>query len=200
MPGRLVIASETAEARAVATQAVRDATATRQIATLLDCDKMDFEILRPSDEVQTVAIAVTNVELTWRVRNNSTLPSCGWGQKGDEIQVLRAALIGGQSDTGVPVRLKWIQENEYDLSLTVQLSPGSYRLSWKLLLPKTKTLDGPVLEARVSVVALTPRPTFTPAPTSTLCPTVTYQCHCTTVCVGRECYQICDECTREKCN
>ena len=31
-----------------------DATATRQIATLLDCDKMDFEILRPSDEVQTV--------------------------------------------------------------------------------------------------------------------------------------------------
>ena len=62
MPGWLVIASETAEARAVATQAVMDATATRQIATLLDCDKMDFEVLRPSDEVQTVAIAVTNVE------------------------------------------------------------------------------------------------------------------------------------------
>ena len=197
LPGVLIAATGTAEARLVATQDAKDVTATRQAGRFLDCDKIELEVLEPLVSVQTVAIAVANVELTWRVRNTSTAFECQWGESGQESQVLRAVLVGGVSDGSTPVRLKWVQNDEYDLSLDVQLSPGSYLLSWRLLLPKTSSPDGPTLDARVSVIALTPRPTVTP--TQTPCPSIDYACHCRTECVGRDCTVVCDECTIVKC-
>ncbi len=197
LPGVLVAATGTAEARLIATQQAMDVTATRQAGRFLDCDKIELQVLEPLVSVQTVAVAVANVELTWRVRNTSTAFECQWGESGQESQVLRAVLVGGASDGSTPVRLKWVQNDEYDLSLDVQLSPGSYLLSWRLLLPKTSSPDGPTLDARVSVIALTPRPTVTP--TQTPCPSIDYACHCRTECVGRDCTVVCDECTIVKC-
>ncbi len=198
LPGVLAAATGTADARFIETQQAMDVTATRLAARFLDCDKIELQVLQPLVSVQTVAVAVANVELTWRVRNTSTAFDCQWGEKGQESQVLRAVLVGGLSDSGTPVRLKWVQDDEYDLSLDVQLSPGSYLLSWRLLLPKTKLPDGPTLGARVGVIALTPRPTATP--TQTPCPSIDYPCHCRTECVGRVCTTVCDECTIVKCN
>jgi hypothetical protein len=196
--GVLAAATGTADARLIETQQAMDVTATRQAARFLDCDKIELQVLQPLVSVQTVAVAVANVELTWRVRNTSTAFECQWGQKGQESQVLRAALVGGLGDSGTPVRLKWVQDDEYDLSLDVQLSPGSYLLGWRLVLPKTKLPDGPTLGARVGVIALTPRPTATP--TQTPCPSINYPCQCRTECVGRDCTRVCDECTILKCN
>ena len=197
LPGFLVSATGTADARLMATQQARDVTATRQAARLLDCDKIEFEILQPSVDVQAVAVTVAHVELTWRVRNTATTFDCLWGEAGQETLALRALLIGGPSTSSTPVKLKWVQNDEYDLSLDVQLSPGSYRLSWRLVLPKAGLPEGPTLEARVGVVALTPRPTLTP--TQTPCPSIDYACHCRQECLGRDCYPVCDECTRVKC-
>lgn len=198
LPGFLVTATGTADARLMATQQAKDVTATRQAARFLDCDKIEFEIQQPLVDVQTVAFTVANVELTWRVRNKATAFECLWGEAGQETLVLRAVLVGGKSDTGTPVKVKWVQDDEYDLSLDVQLSPGSYLLSWRLVLPKTRSPDGPTLEARVGVVALTPRPTLTP--TQTPCPSIDYACHCRQECLGRYCYPVCDECSRVKCD
>lgn len=199
-PGVLIAATGTAEARAIATQETLDVTTTRQAATLLDCDKIDFEILQPPIEAQTVApgaVNVVNVGLTWHVKNKATEFACQWGQAGEESQILRAALVGGPGNTGSPVKLKWIQDDEYDLSLVVLLSPGTYALSWRLVLPKTSLPGGPALAARVVVGPLTVYPTQTP--TVTPCPTVTYECGCRRECSGRECPLVCDKCTKEVC-
>lgn len=193
-------ATQTAEAL-IATQRAADATATRQTATF-DCDRLDFQVLQSPDDAQTVAAVVADVGFTWRVKNKAASPSCQWGQTGQEIQILRAALIGGQDDSGTAVKLKWIQADEYDLSLRIQLNPGSYTLGWRVFLPRSRSSDSPVLEARISVVSLTPRPTSPPSPTPTVtpCPTVTYACRCKEVCSGRDCVTVCDQCTRETCN
>ena len=195
-------ATGTAEALATATQQAMDEAATRQAARLLDCDKIDFAILQPPVEARTVApgaVNVVNVELTWHVKNNATEFACQWGQAGEESQLLRATRVGEPGSTGTPVKLKWIQDDEYDLSLVVLLSQGSYALSWRLLLPKTSLPGGPALAAQVLVGALTRYPTQTPTVTS--CPTITYDCKCRQVCVGRDlCTTVCDDtCTKEVC-
>jgi len=187
-----VVPTELEDFNIIATQQVAVARATGQMARFQNCDRIDFEVESPLD-VQTAAVVAANVELTWRVRNKATSTNCAWGQAGQEIQILRAVL-GGHTGSGVPVRLKWIQDDEYDLSVNIQLGPGSYVLRWRLLLPNKKLPEGPPLDARVSVVALTPVPTRTP------CPTVTYACRCRQECVGRTCNIVCDECTREKCD
>jgi hypothetical protein len=197
IPSLLVAATGTADARLMATQHAIDLTTTRQAAKFLDCDKLEYQVLQPLIDVQTVAFAVANVELTWRVSNKATASGCKWGEKGQETRVLNAALAGGSRNTATPVKLTWIQDDEYDLSLDIQLSPGSYLLSWRLLLPKTMLPDGPALEARVVVIALTPNPT--PTPTRTPCPSIGYACHCRVECVGRECYPVCDECSKVIC-
>jgi serine/threonine protein kinase len=194
-------ATGTAEARAMATQKATDEAATRQAARLLDCDKIDFEILRPPNAAQTVvpgAVNVVNVGLTWHVKNKATEFACQWGQAGEESQILRALLVGGSGNTGSPVKLKWIQDDEYDLSLVVLLSPGYYALSWRLVLPKTSLPQGPALAAQVVVGPLTVYPTQTP--TVTPCPTISYPCGCIQVCSPRgECTKECDTCTKEVC-
>jgi hypothetical protein len=177
----------------IATQQAIDARATRQTTRLQDCDKIEFEILRSSSDIQAATLTVANVEPKWRVRNTSTSFNCDWGRAGQEAQILRAVL-GGRTDLSTPVRLKWIQGDEYDLSLAVQLGPGSYVLSWRLLLPNKGLPDGPPLDARISIIALTPVPTRTP------CPTETYLCHCVEEYVGRIPNRDCEICTREKCD
>ena len=165
-----------------------------------DCDKIDFEILQPPIAVQTLALGavnVVNVELTWYVKNRATEFACQWGQAGEESQILRATLVGGPGNTGSPVKLTWIQDDEYDLSLVIQLSPGSYALSWKLVLPKTGLPAGPTLAARAVVGPLTVYPT--PTPTVTPCPTISYDCDCRKVCDGRDCKIVCDTCIKEAC-
>src|SRR3989304_1507510 len=99
------------DASIMATQQALNARATRQMASFQDCDRIDFEILQSPMGVQVVAVAVTNVRLTWRVRNEATSLNCHWGQAGDEIQILRAVLVGGPTDIGAPVKLSWIQNN-----------------------------------------------------------------------------------------
>jgi hypothetical protein len=196
----LPISTRTAQAGAMATQEAMDATSTQQAARLLDCDKIDFDILQPPVEAGTVApdaVNVVTVELTWHVKNKAAEFACQWGQAGEESQLLRALLVGGSGNTGSPVRLKWIQGDEYDLSLDVQLSPGSYALSWRLVLPKTSLPAGPALAARVVVGLPTVYPTQTP--TETPCPTVTYDCYCTKVCSGRTCTTECNTCIKEVC-
>ncbi len=193
-------ATGTAEARAMATQKAMDEAATRQAARLLDCDKIDFEILQPPNAAQTVApgaVNVVNVGVTWHVKNKATEVACQWGQAGEESQILRATLGSGPGDTGSPVKLKWIQDDEYDLSLVVLLSPGYYTLSWRLVLPKTSLPAGPALAAQVVVGPLTVYPTQTP--TVTPCPAISYACKCKQVCSGRVCSTECETCTQEMC-
>ena len=198
VPGVLLAATGTAGARAIATQQAIDASTIRQAAGILDCNTIDFEILQPPIEVRTLAGAVVPVELRWRVRNKATEPVCQWGQAGEESKILSATLVGGTSGASTPVKLKWLQDNEYDLSLDVQLSPGCYVLSWRLMLPKTGLPEGPALQARVGDCALTAYPT--PTLTLTPCPSITYPCHCTKECSGRTCETVCDTCTREVCD
>jgi serine/threonine protein kinase len=193
-----VAPTEMSDASILATQQAINARATRQTQRFQDCDRIEFEVLQSPIDVQAAAAAVANVELTWRVRNQATSFNCTWGEAGQETQILRAVLVGGQTDSGTPVKLKWIQDDEYDLSLNVQLGPGSYALSWRLLLPNKRLPDGPFLGARISVIALTS--TSTPMPTQTPCPVITYDCHCKQICFGRACIPVCDECTREKCD
>jgi hypothetical protein len=194
----LAVPTEMDDASLMATQQALNARATRQMANFQDCDKIDFEILESPIGVQVVVDGVTNIKLTWRVRNQATSLNCQWGQAGDEIQILRAVLVGGPTDIGTPVSLDWIQNNEYNLSLNVHLGPGSHILGWRLLLPNKRMPDGKQLEASISVVqpSLTPVPTSTPTP----CPVIIYDCHCFLRCVGRTCIRICDECSKEKCD
>jgi hypothetical protein len=102
---------------------------------------------------------------------------------------------GSQPGPEVPVKLKWVQEDVYDLSLNVQLSVGRYAPSWRLILPKTGLPAGPDLEAKVSVL----RPTPSPSPTS--CPLMSYECNCRTECDSRglNCSTVCDQCIKEQC-
>jgi hypothetical protein len=170
-------------------------TATPQAEGILGCDTVQFDVLKSPASIQVVKVAPENVELTWRVRNKATTASCQWGEAGEETSLLRAVTASEQSSINVPVKLTWIANDEYDLSVKVQLGWGRYALNWRLVLPNTGLPAGPELQARVNVVSPTP----TRTPTLTPCPTETYQCNCRSVCVGRECTRECDVCTRAKC-
>ena len=174
--------------------------AARQAIGFLGCDVLDFEVLKPPVDAYIVAARAVNVELIWRVRNKATPTYCKWGQTGQEVKLLRAVLSGTRLGTGIPVKLKWIQADEYDLSLSTQATIGQHTLSWRLVLPEADQAAGPALEARVNVIVPTPKPTATLLPTPTSCPEVTYDCNCRQVCSGRDCRRECDQCTKEKCN
>jgi len=191
---------EMPSADATATQQAMNAVAARQALGFLGCDVLDFEVLKPPVDAYLVAARAVNVELIWRVRNKATPSYCKWGQTGQEVKLLRAVPSGTQLGTGIPVKLKWIQADEYDLSLGTQVMIGQHTLSWRLVLPKADQAAGPALEAKVNVVVPTPKPTTTLLPTPTACPQVTYKCNCKTVCSGRECSKECDQCTAEKCD
>ena len=190
----------TAAAGATATQRAVNAIAARQAVGFIGCDELDFQVQSAPVDIQIVATTVITVPLTWRVRNNATPSYCKWGQAGQEVKLLRAASLDAQPGSSVPVKLKWVKEDEYDLSLSVQLPVGPYAQSWRLILPQANSPAGPDLEARVNVVVPTPRPTATLQPTPTPCPEVTYACNCRRECVGRDCTKVCDVCTKEKCD
>jgi len=175
--------------------AVTGVTAAQQMEGILECDTVQFDVLKSPASIQVVRAAPENVELTWRVRNKATTTSCQWGRAGQETSLLRAVTTSEQSSINVPVKLTWIADDEYDLSLSVQLGWGRYALNWRLVLPNTGLPAGPELQARVNVVS----PTSTPTPTRTPCPTEVYNCNCVTACVGRDCPKVCDQCTRERC-
>jgi len=172
-------------------------TATQPAEGILGCDTVQFDVLKPPASIQVVKVAPENVELTWRIRNKATTASCQWGEAGQETSLLRAVTASGQASISAPVKLTWKTNNEYDLSVKVQLGWGRYTLNWRLVLPNTGLPAGPELQAKVNVVPPTPTPTRTP--TITPCPTETYQCHCRTVEEARESKTVCDECTRVKC-
>jgi hypothetical protein len=164
---------------------------------ICNCDIVQFDVLKPPASIQVVKVAPENVELTWRVKNKPTTVSCQWGEAGRETTLLRAA--SEQSSINVPVKLTWMANDEYNLSVKVQLGWGSYTLNWRLVLPNTGLPTGPELQAEVNVVPPTPIPTRTPTPTITPCPTETYQCNCRQVTAGRDTQTVCDECTRQRC-
>ena len=160
-------------------------TATQQAEGILGCDTVQFDVLKSPASIQVVKVSPENVELTWRVRNKATTTSCQWGEAGQETNLLRAVTTSEQASISVPVKLTWIANDEYDLSVKVQLGWGRYTLNWRLVLPNTNLPAGPELQAKVNVVSPTPTPTRTP--TITPCPTETYQCNCRQVCEGRDC-------------
>ena len=165
--------------------------------------------------------SAADVEFTWRVRNKASLPYCSWGPAGQETGLLRAIEVGGRLGTSLPVKLKWIGNDEYALSLTTRLGVGQYTLSWRLVLPKTNLPGGPELHVtavvlgptptRAPTLAPPPRPTPTstraptlvpsprPTPISTLCPIIVYECNCREKCSARDCTTVCDECTKQEC-
>ncbi len=173
--------------------AVTGVTTTQRAEGILECDTVQFDVLKSPASIQVVKAPPENVELTWRVKNKATTTSCQWGRAGQETSLLRAVTTSEQSSINVPVKLKWIANDEYDLSLKVQLGWGRYTLNWRLVLPNTALPAGPELQAKVNVVSPTSTPTRTP--TVTPCPTETYECNCRFV--GRD--RVCDECTRERC-
>jgi len=177
--------------------AVTGVMATQRAEGILECDTVQFDVLKSPASIQVVKVAPENVELTWRIRNKATTASCQWGEAGQETSLLRAVTASEQSSINVPVKLTWIANDEYDLSVKVQLGWGRYALSWRLVLPNTGLPAGPELQARVNVVSPTSTPTRTP--TVTPCPTETFQCNCRQICEGRDCRTVCDECTRVKC-
>jgi stage V sporulation protein SpoVS len=189
-------ATETAGIAATATQQAVNAAAARQALGFIECDTIDLEILQAPTNTLMVAASATNVQLQWQVSNKATSPNCKWGEAGQETKLLRAMAVGGQPGSGIPVKLKWVREDVYDLSLNVQLSVGRYALSWRLVLPKTGLPAGPDLEAKVSVLRPTPRPTATPLPSPTSCPLVTYDCNCGRNPRGEK---VCDVCVKEQC-
>jgi len=188
----------TAGASAATQQAIN--AATRQAMGFSGCETIELDILQLPNETQNTTTIPTDVELTWRVRNRTTLPNCKWGQVGQETKLLRAIEVSGQHNQ-VPVRLKWIQGDEYDLSLIATLNAGEHTLIWRLIPPAIQSPRGPDLPARVVVIAPTsaPQPTFRPTPTA--CPIETFECNCTQECNPRGgCQKICDICTRPKCD
>ena len=192
------VLAETADAGAATQQAI--SAATRQAMGFAGCETIELDILQLPDETQNTKTSPSDIELTWRVRNKTTLPNCKWGQGGQETQILRAIEVSGQRNE-VPVRLRWIQGDEYDLSLIVALNAGEHTLIWRLIPPTTRSPRGPDLPARVIVIAPTntPQPTLRPAPTP--CPIQTFECNCTRVCDPRGgCQRICEACTRPKCD
>ena len=191
---------EMLSADATATQQAINAVAARLAVGFLGCDVLDFEVLQSPAGARIVAARAANVELTWRVRNKATPAYCRWGLAGQEVKLLRAVPSGTQLGAGIPVKLKWVQADDYDLSLSTQAPVGQHTLTWRLVLPQADQPVGPDLEASVIVLAPTPRPTATLLPTPTPCPVVTYDCHCKQVCSGRNCTTDCDQCTKEKCD
>jgi stage V sporulation protein SpoVS len=195
-----VAAAETAVAGATATQQAINAAATRQALGFIECDTIDLEILQAPTNIEIVAASATNVELHWQVSNKATSPNCKWGQAGQETKLLRAMAVGSQPSSEVPVKLKWVQEDVYDLSLNVQLSVGRHAPSWRLILPKTGLPAGPDLEAKVSVLRPTPKPTATPLPSPTSCPLVTYECNCRDKPDSHGIHtRVCEQCIKEQC-
>jgi capsular exopolysaccharide synthesis family protein len=193
----------------VAVSSIAGATATLQVINIETrqamgfpaCETIEFDILQSPNETQSTTAPTVNVELTWRVRNRAMSLDCQWGQAGQETRLLRALEVSVLRGIDVPVRLRWIQGDEYDLSLDVPLNVGEYALIWRLIPPATRLPRGPDLLARVVVVAPTSpsSPTSRPAPTA--CPTETYNCNCTTECNPRGgCQKTCDTCTRPKCD
>jgi len=187
-------------ADATATQQAINAVAARLAVGFLGCDVLDFEVLQSPASARIVAARAANVELTWRVRNKATPAYCKWGLAGQEVKLLRAAPSGTQLGASIPVKLKWVQADDYDLSLSTQATVGQHTLTWRLVLPQADQPAGPDLEASVIVLAPTPRPTAILLPTPTPCRIVTYDCHCKQVCTGRDCRTDCDQCTKEKCD
>jgi len=170
-------------------------TATQQAEGILGCDTVQFEVLKSPASIQVLKTSPENVELTWRVRNKATTTSCQWGGAGQETKLLRAVTTSEQASISAPVKLTWKADNEYDLSLTVQLGWGSYTLRWRLVLPNADQPAGPELQAKVNIVPPTP----TRTPTITPCPTEVYPCRCRQVCDRSGCRTECDECTRQRC-
>ena len=207
---RSAAATGTAEAGATATQSASNALAAQLALGLLSCDRIDFAILESPADVTSTTSGDATIAFTWRVRNRAVLSNCKWGSDGQETRLFRAAEVGGQLRTNVPVRLEWIGNDEYYLSLNTLLGKGKYDLRWRLLLPKTNLPGGPEFAAKVLVLAptFTPSPTlvfptaaptFTPVPAATACPTTVFACHCRQVCSGRKCDTECDECTTSEC-
>jgi non-specific protein-tyrosine kinase len=192
---------EMLSADATATQQAVNAVAARLAVGFLGCDVLDFEVLQSPAGARIVAARAANVELTWRVRNKATPAYCKWGLAGQEVKLLRAVPSGPQLGAGIPVKLKWVQADDYNLSLSAQVPIGQRILSWRLVLPQADQPAGPALEASVTVLAPTPRPAATLLPTPTPCRVVTYECHCKQVCSDpRNCTRVCDQCTKEECN
>ena len=188
-----------AAAGATATQQALYA-ASQRTAGPAECDTIELDVLQSPTRMQAMAAITTNVELTWRVRNKTTSPNCTWGQAGQETRLLRAVEVSGQLATDVPVKLSWIQSNEYDLSLSASFGAGEHNLVWRLIPPAARSPRGPDLLARVVVITPTapPPPTFTPAPT--ICPIEAYPCNCRKECDPRSgCQRVCEICTRPKC-
>ncbi len=189
---------ETAAAGAAATQQAMYAAGQRPAA--IECDTVELDVLQSPTRIQSAAATIANVELTWRVRNRATSPICRWGQAGQETKLLRAVEISGQPAPDVPVKLRWIQDDDYDLSLSVSLGPGQHDLVWRLIPPAARSPRGPDLLARVVVITptATPQISFTPAPP--ICPIETYPCNCRKECDPRSgCQRVCEICTRPKC-
>jgi len=191
---------EMPSADATATQQAINALAARLAVGFLGCDVLDFEVLRSPAGARIVAARAANVELTWRVRNKATPTYCKWGLAGQEVKLLRAVPSGTQLGAGIPVKLKWVQADDYNLSLSTQAPVGQHTLTWRLVLPEADQPAGPALEASVSVLVPTPKPTATLLPTPTPCREVTYDCNCRQECSGRDCTRVCDQCTKEKCD
>ncbi len=173
-------------------------TATQVVEGILNCDTVQFDVLKPPANVQAVKAPPENVKLTWRVKNKAATISCRWGEAGQETKLFRAVTLGGQANISAPVELAWIANEEYDLSLSVQLGWGNYDLRWRLVLPSVNLPAGPELQAKVRVVAPSPMPSQTP--TVTPCPTVIVNCDCQWVYTPRgELVKVCDKCVEEKC-
>ncbi len=202
---RAAAATGTAMVGATATQSAINASAAQQAVGFLNCETIDFEVLESPIDIASVTSNETNIEFTWRVRNKTRMPYCKWGSEGQETKLLRAMEVNGQSGTSVPVRLVWLDSEEYTLSLRARLGAGQYDLRWRLLLPKTNLPGGPELHAKVIILAPTstraptPIPTHTPVPSSTPCPEKIYSCNCRKECSGRGCETVCDECTKQEC-
>jgi hypothetical protein len=207
--------SAQATATAQTATAIVQATQTEQAKGIAGCDKIDIEVLSKPD-LSYVSAGTLDVTLTWKVKNNAVRTSnlCEWGPQGAETDKLEVVgVVGPDAKKFIPVTLKYVEENVYELTLTTQLSPGEHNLTWQLLVPSTRKPEGLELGARVNIATPTPTPTptptVTPTPTSTATPTYTptptptaTPCptrlieHCRPVCTpsprGEDCRQVCD--------
>ena len=192
-------ATGTAVAGGTATQVAINATAAQQAIGLLNCGTLEFEILESPPGLTRVTSGMVDVEFIWRVRNQATLSYCKWGQEKQETRLIQAVEVGKQRSMNIPVTLKWLEDDEYNLSIKTRLGAGVYDASWRLQLPKMTSPGGPTLQARAVVLkpTLTSTPTFVPTPTA--CPEKVYSCNCHQECSGRTCTQVCDECYRQEC-
>lgn len=196
---RAVAATATAVAGATATQIAINASAAQQAIGFLNCETLDLDILESPPAITRASSSAVEVEFTWRVRNKASSSYCKWGKERQETRLIQAVDIARPAGTSTPVTLKWLQDDEYNLSIRVRLGVGAHDMRWKLLLPKMTAPGGPIFSARAIVLALTLTPTRAPAPTPTPCPEVVYPCRCRQECSGRTCTTVCDECYRQEC-